>query len=155
MGSHNSDLEAEPVGMRTMVLPLLEDMGVDLVLSGHSHSYERSMLLDSHYGRSSSLRPCNMMNSGRGSPSLPYLKPTGFAPHAGAVYIVSGSSGKIERMEPSPHPVMAVSTMMFGSLALNVTDTHLTGEFVTDSGAVADTFVIAKVPGFVPRTKCT
>ena len=28
----------------------LEQYGVDLVLSGHSHSYERSYLVDGHYG---------------------------------------------------------------------------------------------------------
>ncbi len=41
--------------MRQNFLPLLEAWGVDLVLSGHSHSYERSFLLDGHYGVSSTL----------------------------------------------------------------------------------------------------
>ena len=37
---------------RSTSLPILENYGVDLVLSGHSHSYERSYLLDGHYGLS-------------------------------------------------------------------------------------------------------
>ena len=51
-GSHNSDTEIELIEMRQNALPILENFGVDLVLSGHSHSYERSFLLDSHYGDS-------------------------------------------------------------------------------------------------------
>ena len=49
-GSHNSDTETPLIQMRTNLLPILEAGGVDLVLSGHSHSYERSYLLDGHYG---------------------------------------------------------------------------------------------------------
>ncbi|HEV7866908.1 MAG TPA: metallophosphoesterase family protein, partial [Chthoniobacteraceae bacterium] len=52
-GSHNSDFEMELVQMRQNVLPILEANGVDLVFAGHSHSYERSFLLDGHYGDSS------------------------------------------------------------------------------------------------------
>jgi hypothetical protein len=29
-------------------LPILEQAGVDLVLTGHSHAYERSFLIDGH-----------------------------------------------------------------------------------------------------------
>ena len=41
-GSHDSDAEAELIEMRQNIVPILEAGGVDLVLSGHSHSYERS-----------------------------------------------------------------------------------------------------------------
>ncbi|HKG98586.1 MAG TPA: metallophosphoesterase family protein, partial [Pyrinomonadaceae bacterium] len=51
-GSHDSDVETELAEMRANALPILEAYGVDLVLSGHSHSYERSFLIDSHYGSS-------------------------------------------------------------------------------------------------------
>ena len=43
--------------MRENALPILESYGVDIVLSGHSHSYERSFLLDGHYGKSNTLPP--------------------------------------------------------------------------------------------------
>src|SRR5690606_119797 len=43
-GSHNSDnptgSDRELLEMREGILPILEAGGVDLVLSGHSHSYE-------------------------------------------------------------------------------------------------------------------
>src|SRR5664279_3090586 len=41
MGSHNSDTEKELVDIRENVIPVLERYGVDLVLAGHSHDYER------------------------------------------------------------------------------------------------------------------
>ena len=50
-GSHNSDIEIELVNMRERVVPIFERYKVDLVLSGHSHSYERSYLLNGHYGQ--------------------------------------------------------------------------------------------------------
>ena len=52
-GTHDSDLEIELIEMRTHVLPVLEDHGVAVVFGGHSHSYERSYLIDGHYGSSS------------------------------------------------------------------------------------------------------
>jgi hypothetical protein len=55
-GSHDSDDVGDSGGrmrdMRENVLPILEDYGVDVVLSGHSHSYERSYFLNGHYGTS-------------------------------------------------------------------------------------------------------
>lgn len=54
-GSHDSDSDSGMTQMRTNALPILEAGGVDLVLTGHSHSYERSFLLDGHYGVSSTL----------------------------------------------------------------------------------------------------
>ncbi len=63
-GSHDSDVEPPLVEMRENVLPILEDFGVDLVLAGHSHSYERSFLLDSHYGSSATLKPATMILNG-------------------------------------------------------------------------------------------
>jgi hypothetical protein len=65
IGSHNSDTEIELIEMRQNALPILEAGGVDLVLAGHSHSYERSYLLDGHYGLSSTLTP-SMIRDGDG-----------------------------------------------------------------------------------------
>ena len=51
-GAHDSDVELRQVEMRENALPILESRGVDLVLCGHSHNYERSFLIDGHYGDS-------------------------------------------------------------------------------------------------------
>lgn len=49
-GSHNSDASTELIDMRQNIIPLLEQHGVDLVMSGHSHSYERSFFIKNHLG---------------------------------------------------------------------------------------------------------
>ncbi len=56
-GSHDSDVDSEQVAMRENALPVLESHGVDLVLTGHSHAYERSMLIDGHNGLSDTFGP--------------------------------------------------------------------------------------------------
>ena len=94
-GSHNSDSETELVQMRQNALPILEGAGVDLVLGGHSHSYERSFLIDGHYGNSGGFNNNNVVDGGNGRPAGDgaYQKATlGAAPHEGAVYVVAGSS---------------------------------------------------------------
>eukprot|EP00854_Cymbomonas_tetramitiformis_P027436 gene27436-33817_t len=48
-GSHDSDVKVEMTRMREEVVPRLELAGVDLVISGHSHGYERSFLLKAFY----------------------------------------------------------------------------------------------------------
>ncbi len=96
-GSHNSDTEAELVQMRQNFLPILEAAGVDLVLTGHSHLYERSFLVDGHYGLSTTLTPAMKIDGGDGRPAGngAYLKPLGGAGHKGTVYTVAGSAGQI------------------------------------------------------------
>lgn len=87
-GSHDSDIEIELVEMRERALPILEDAGVDIVLGGHSHSYERSYLIDGHYGISDSFTSEMKKDggSGRESESGPYQKRHPSS-HEGTVYI--------------------------------------------------------------------
>ncbi len=42
--------EIQLIEMRQNFLPMLESNGVDLVVAGHSESYERSYLINGHYG---------------------------------------------------------------------------------------------------------
>ncbi len=66
-GSHDSDTEGAMVEMRTNFNPILETGGVDLVLTGHSHNYERSVLLDGNYGTTGTLTAAMRKNAGNGS----------------------------------------------------------------------------------------
>ena len=145
-GSHDSDFEIELIQMRENALPLLESYGVDLVLCGHSHCYERSYLLDHYYGRSSTLLPEMIKDGGNGNPDQdgPYLKTsTGLSSHEGAVYVVAGSSGQTGGGSLD-HPAMFVSLNELGSLALDITGQKLAARFIQDDGLIGDHFEIWK-----------
>ena len=144
-GSHDSDSETELVEMRQNVVPILEAAGIDLVLAGHSHSYERSFLIDGHTGPSGTFTSAIKKNAGDGrlSGSGPYVKPPGRASHAGAVYAVVGSSGLLAG-GPLNHPAMAVSQNVLGSLVVDVRGNRLDAYFVGATGALLDSFTIVK-----------
>lgn len=150
-GSHNSDNIADSTGrlvqMRENFVPLLEAYGVDLVLGGHSHCYERSYLINGHYGYSFSLLP-DMLNdagSGRVSDTGAYRKPAGPIGGEGTVYIVAGSAGWATGLQPDgPHPVMFVTFNELGSLVLDIDANRLDAKFLRETGAIDDYFTIIK-----------
>jgi hypothetical protein len=147
---HDSDVEANEIRIREDALPILEDFGVDLVLAGHSHTYERSYFIDGHYGLSGTFGPQHVVDGGTGDPMVDnaYGKPNeGPAPHDGAVYVVAGSASEI-RPGNGLHPVMAVSLTLLGSLVLDIDGNTATGRFLDQAGVVQDTFVVEK------RTAC-
>lgn len=142
-GSHDSDTESKLVSMREVFNPILEDAGVDLVLSGHSHSYERSYLIDGHYGTSGTFSAAYKVDGGLGRSPDPYAKPDGLSAHRGAVYAVAGSSGKISG-GPLNHPAMVVSLNLLGSLVIDVAGNRMDVKFLRETGAVDDSFSIVK-----------
>lgn len=145
-GSHDSDVDAEMRQMRQNALPILEEQGVDLVLTGHSHSYERSFLIDGHYGSSSTFTTSMKVNGGDGrvNGTGAYTKAEeGPWSHAGAVYAVAGSSGKIAGGALN-HPAMYVSLNVLGSLVLDVAGNRLDATFLDSTGAIRDYFTISK-----------
>ncbi len=144
-GSHDSDFEFELVEMRQNALPILEAGGVDLVLTGHSHSYERSFLIDGFYGIGA-IPPANVKNNGDGRPAGngAYTKPTyGMGANEGTVYAVAGSSGQMSG-GPLNHPAMFISLNQLGSMVLEVNANRLDAIFLNNSGAQSDTFTILK-----------
>jgi hypothetical protein len=146
-GSHNSDIEGEHIAMRQNFLPILEAGGVDLTLGGHSHIYERSFLLDGHYGLSTTLTPAMKLNGGDGRPSGngAYLKPLSGGGHKGAVYVVTGSAGQVSGTTSGfPHPAFFFSLTELGSLVLDVNGSRLDATFVRETGTTPDTFTILK-----------
>jgi hypothetical protein len=120
---------------------------VDLVLSGHSHSYERSYLMAGHYEASSTFSNTYKVNSGDGreQSSGTYHKPRGGpVGHYGAVYAVVGSSGWITG-GPLNHPAMQVSLNRLGSLVLDITTNRLDATFLREDGTTNDWFTIRKL----------
>ena len=149
-GSHNSDVEIELKQMRENFLPLFENYGVDLVLSGHSHCYERTFLLNGHYGLSTTFNIAThtVGVTGDGSGQLEnteayYKAPIGPEDGKGAVYVVTGSSGKIES-GPINHPAMYYDGIKLGSCVLKINGDTLTLQFLRQTGVVDDHFTLIK-----------
>ena len=147
-GSHDSDNCSKCSDMRENFLPMLEDNGVDLVMAGHSHSYERSYFLNGHYGESNTF-----------DPNIHTVPPTGYGDGKidgngayekdlvdteGAVYIVAGSSGKTES-EPLNHPAHYFSIAELGSLSIKIDGNELNTKFVRETGNIDDYFSILKL----------
>ena len=144
-GSHNSDSETPLVQMRQNILPILENYGVDLVLCGHSHAYERSHLLDGHYDASWTIEPEMKLNADGGRPQEngAYIKPPGLEPHQGAVYTVTGSAGKVSGGSLD-HSAMFLSLNRLGSFYFEVNGNRLDAFFIRDNGTTNDNFSIIK-----------
>ncbi len=151
-GSHDSDWEWDSIEMRERFVPILEAAGVDLVLSGHSHNYERSCLLNGHYGISSTLIPSMQVNPGLGrigENGGAYLKAP--IPHNGAVYTVAGHSGQAATYAPVNHPAHVVNWSIMGSMFLDINGDRLDARMIDINGIIRDWFTIEKVaPVAVP-----
>lgn len=148
-GTHDSDDDfSRPQMMRQNVLPILEAYNVDLVLNGHSHSYERSYLINGHYGKSNTFNPSTMLidgSNGNKDQGNAYIKyPTDST--VGTVYAVVGCSGqKGSGSSPLNHPVMYMSTEDYhGSMLIDVDSLEMTCRFVDTTGAELDAFSILK-----------
>lgn len=156
-GAHDSDSPDnegwKQIAMRQNALPILEAAGVDLVLCGHSHSYERSYLLNGHYGDSTTLQPSMILDHGDGREggSGPYVKPPDRTPNGGTVYAVVGSSGQYTG-PLGHHPVMCAwlpaetvgLAHALGSMMIDVRGVRLDAQFIDATGAVQDAFTIWK-----------
>jgi fibronectin type 3 domain-containing protein len=153
-GSHNSDTETQLAEMRTNVLPVLEAAGVDLVLAGHSHNYERSYFIDGHYGVSSTFNASMLENGGDGreNGNGAYTKLPELAANDGAVYVTAGNGGHVTswvggstaEFNPSPHPAMYYSALHVGSMAIDVDGNRLDAKMIRPNGSVDDYFTIVK-----------
>ena len=173
-GSHNSDDEQELIDVRErLVRDVLETYKVDLVLTAHSHNYQRSWPIQGHYGkeqqfidnkdvyrvplattesadgrydciRTSSLTRPMAWRSSKDT-SLIYRKSaTALKNHT--IYVVNGSGGGTEGKAGSkwPHDAMQGYFYGAGSMYLEVEGNRLDGKFIDSSGVVRDQFKIIK-----------
>src|SRR5205085_9646219 len=118
-----------------VIVPVLEEHGLDLMLSGHSHAYERSFLMDGFYDRSTNINEkvhFKSMKDGRHDGTGIYVKPSrGPAPNEGAVYVVAGSSGQTSG-GGLQHPASAISLNVLGSLVLDFGGHRLDATFIDE-----------------------
>jgi hypothetical protein len=173
-GSHDSDTESEHFPPRQAYLPLLESYGVDLVLSGHSHQYERSNFLNGHYGLSSTYRPENhAVDPGPGSsfgftdatsglfnysPEFSPYQKTIATPNSGQVSATVGASSIVSRWadgstnitNPNPHPVHVATIRALGSMVIDVDGDTLEAIYLDADGQIRDHFQIDQSPESSP-----
>lgn len=156
-GSHDSDVENALIVMRTTYGPMLEKYGVDLVLSGHSHSYERSYFLKDHFGLSNTFNSSTHTIGANGHLSgKDDLQDGAYEKtddNFGTLYITTGSAGKISG-GPLNHPAMYASLNQLGSCVLEIEKDRsidyqgqkLNMKFITNTGQITDYCTIHK-PG--------
>ena len=147
-GSHDSDREQALVEMRQVFLPILEAGGTDLVLTGHSHVYERSFLIDGHYGLAKTFDAqahVKQPGDGREGGDGVYVKSRARTPHAGEISVVTGSAGhSTNKPVPLDHPAMFISLNEAGSTVLDIDGLRLNLTFLDEKGAKRDWFSIVK-----------
>jgi hypothetical protein len=148
-GTHDSDNDMDSNGrmkeMRENFLPIIENYGVDLVLGGHSHTYERSYLLKGHYGYSDEFDPDLMIirnDNVKEKNKSDFVKKMD---NQGTIYIVCGVSGGHVLSGKCNHPAMAVSqTEYHGSMSIEIHDNTMSGALIDEYGKVKDRFTITK-----------
>jgi hypothetical protein len=151
MGSHNSDTEGDLVAIRTNFIRILERNKVDLIITSHSHDYERSKLMNGHYGNEASfnasthhLSSSSALYNGSVN-SCPYEKDS-VTKKIGTVYVVTGSAGQLGGQQTSfPHNAMFYSNATNGgSCILDIEDNKLNLKWLCADGVIRDEFTMVK-----------
>ena len=173
-GSHDSDTESQLITTRTVYNPIFEQGGVDVIFSGHSHNYERSYLLDGHYGNANTITPAMRKNGGNGSTTGFTTSSSGNirrAPAFAAVANVAGTvippDGAYIKPLTGPrdhfgavyntagmsgqadggtlsHNAMYISYDQVGTVNMEVVGNTLTCKFIQSGNTVPDNFTITK-----------
>ena len=152
--------------------PIFENYGVDVVYSGHAHSYERSWYLREHYGLSDtydSHSHAALDKHGKeafGQGKRAYVRNQDITKRR-TIYTVAGSGGKADSLNPCPigktmgctmpdwleHPAHRTFDQQLpdyrkhgiarkGSVVLDVKKSSLRSRFIDDDGKVLDEFTI-------------
>lgn len=154
-GSHEAGnfWEVYMKAMRENFASVWEQYGVDLVLCGHSHVYERSYLVKGAYGDVGDITPFNFIQntSGIDAQGEAYIKYTqGTNANTGTVYVVNGNSGSKDDDPPFTHPYMYAEygcDTCCGSLVIDINGNRLDGKHVDMNGNVRDHFTMYKING--------
>ncbi|MCC7373773.1 MAG: metallophosphoesterase family protein [Verrucomicrobiales bacterium] len=143
-GSHDSEKEKDLTEMRQLIMPIIEQGGVDVVLTGHSHSYERSMLMDGAYA-TNIVSENVILDDGDGDPSGDgaYRKSAGIHPHEGAVQVVTGNGGQTLGRTGSLS-VMRKIIIEHGSVLIDVEGDTLLARMINRDGVERDLFSVVK-----------
>lgn len=155
-GSHDSDnptTDGDLIQIRSNFIQILENYGVDLILGGHSHVYERTKLLKGYYGSSADFNETlYALNTSSGKydatvNSCPYYK-SEHTGNDGTLYVVTGSAGQrggAGSIPGFPHNAMYYSNATeAGAMMLEVNGNRLDAKWVSQSGIIEDQFTMMK-----------
>ncbi|MBA6412469.1 metallophosphoesterase family protein [Parahaliea sp. F7430] len=176
--NHDSDqTENNPIDrpmwdMRNEFVPIFEQYGVDVVYSGHSHSYERSYYLRGHLGTSDTFSAAQHAELIDGDPTRPSLgqgdhRYAQLSPSSGGindrvVYSVAGNSGKADSNSGATKPEQWLrhaahirqeadsledkrhGLAVIGSVIIDAGEHELRANFIDHNGTVLDHFIITR-----------
>lgn len=154
-GSHESGAfyEVYMRAMRKYFAPIWEQYGVDLVICGHTHVYERSYLVKGCYTESTDITSDNYLSTNNGieAQGQAFVKYTqGFNANMGTVYVNNGNSGSSETGAGFNHPYMFSEygcDTCCGSFVLDINGDRLDGRHINLRGEEIDHFTMFKVDG--------
>jgi len=150
MGTYDSDADAFLTKVRQNFIKMVERYNVDLIVCGHSHVYERSKLMQGHYGYENTFNAnTHHLSSSSGlydgSPnSCLYVKNNNAK---GIIYSVAGSAGKVGGISGTswPHDAMYFSNKTeTGALIIEVENNKLEGKWLCEDNVMRDKFTIMK-----------
>lgn len=150
--ARDSDHEEALRLIRENLTPILERHEVDLVMCGHSHTYERSYRIRDHRGLANTFDPAQHLAESTNARydgsdnSCPIL-----TKGKGTVYVVNGSGGALNgaftATNPN-HPAMATTFKTIGgSLVIDMNDNRMDAQFIAADGSIQDRFTIMKNVG--------
>jgi hypothetical protein len=153
-GTYDSDSDKSPelINLRAILPKVFDEYNVDLVLTGHSHVFERSKPLKNHYGLSSEFNKSvhwPQSSSGRydkSANSCPYLFSSSNTDKNGVIYVVNGVGGGPGTLRYGvTHPVMEYSLAgQAGSFYFEIDGNRLDAKFINEEGNVLDQFTVFK-----------
>lgn len=144
-GTHNSDIEKQHFDMRENFLPLLEAHGVDLTFAGHSHTYERSILMHGHYGTSDTYDAAqHALDDGNGRPKEDGSYRQAAHQKHGTIHTVAGSSGKFGKFKAEHLPFMVENLSALASVVVDVEGRSLRVTTLGSQGETLDSYTLLK-----------
>lgn len=152
--SHDSDTENDLVELRRVLVPVFDKFKVDLVLSGHSHTYERSYLIKNQIGYASDFKyDTDVVQKTKAfytKDSAPIINK-----NEGTMYAVVGSAGRLDwNGKKDPHTTSVYSNVETGgSLLLTIDHNRLDGKWMCGDGEIRDNFTVFKQVNKVDTVK--
>jgi predicted phosphodiesterase len=136
--------------LRDTYHPLFDRYGVDLVLQGHNHNYQRSYPIsyNNNSNNNSNSNSNSNSNANPSNPTITSINTKTYNDPRGEVYVIAGTGGEDLYDLKSKADFIATQFKGFGFLNVDISSdgTKLVGTFYDNAdGSVKDTFTITKL----------